>query len=273
MKKPLLLAISAFSIIAIMTLESYKNGPASGGVQATAAPGSSSNKCTSCHTGGGGFGTVSVDMVLMTDSSVAVTEYTPGATYSIIATVSNSSGSPSGYGIQMVSLKTSDNSKAGELANPSANAKLKTLSGRQYFEQSAPSALNVFTVDWTAPAEGTGDVKFYFGANAVNGNNQSSGDKAVLSDFTFAEAIPDTVDSSNSIIELRYKEFSLYPNPASEFVYLSGKMYVNNAQLFNMNGSEFELKNLESNKLDVSNLPKGMYYLIEGDQVARFIKQ
>lgn len=273
MKKPILLFISLFSITAMMTLESYKNGPAAGGVQATNAPGSSANKCTSCHTGGN-FGTISVDLVMMTDSALAVTEYTPGSTYTLTATVSNSAGSPAGYGLQMVALKTSDNSNAGVLASPSANAKLSNLASRTYLEQKTTSSTNVFSVNWTAPAEGSGDVTFYFGANAVNGNGNNGGDKAVLTDFTFSEAIipVDTTDSSNAVTEILEIQHMIYPNPAKDYLYLNSSSEVSDLQVFDVFGNVISNWNWQNEKIDVSKLQNGVYFMLLNDKVLRFVK-
>lgn len=214
---------------------------------------------------------------MMTDSAVAVTEYTPGATYSLTATVSNSSGAPAGYGLQMVALKSSDNTNAGTLATPSSNAKISTLSNRKYFEQKTTSSTNVFSVNWTAPAEGTGDVKFYFGANAVNGNGHSSGDKAVLVDFTFAEAtIPvdttDTTNNSNAIAEIQEAFNLIYPNPAKDFIYIKSLTPISEVQIFDVYGNLIANEKLQGEKVDVSNLENGIYFILENDRVSRFVK-
>lgn len=269
MKRPLLITLSAFSVIAMTTLQSYNDGPATNLTQATNAPGSGNNKCTSCH-GGGNFGTVEIDFQLITDSGNAVTEYVPGQVYTISAAVNHANGNPSGFGIQMVALDDANNATAGAWANPSANAKLVTLSSRNYFEQNAPSASNLFTGDWTAPAEGTGSVTFYMGANAVNGNGGTNGDNAVLDQVTFTEAVADT---ANGILNIELEQLSVFPNPVMDILNVSGLDQKDQLEIFSINGQRMMLGAESNNSIDVSVLPTGIYILKTENKVARFLKK
>ena len=88
--------------------------------------------------------------------------------------MSNSAGTPDGYGFSMICLDANDNNYNG-WANASSNAQLSTSAGRNYVEHDGISSSNEFTVDWTAPSASTGDVTFYVGANAVNGADGNSG--------------------------------------------------------------------------------------------------
>lgn len=269
MKRPLLLSISALSVIALTTLQSYNDGPATNLAQATGAPGSSNNNCTTCH-GGGGFGSVSVDFQLLTDSGNAVTEYVPGESYTINAAVNHSNGNPSGFGIQVVALDDANDATSGTWANPSANAKLVTLSSRNYFEQNAPSSANLFTCDWTAPAQGTGSVTFYMGANAVNGNGGNSGDNAVLDQVTFEEA---EADSANGIFEIGMEQLSVFPNPATEFIQISSVESYNQTEIYAISGQKMSVDQTGNGMIDVSSYPTGIYILKTENKIARFVKR
>lgn len=267
MKRPLLLTLSALSIIALTTLQSYKDGPATNLTQATDAPGSSNNNCTTCH-GGGSFGSASISFEMMSDSGVAVTEYVPGEVYTLNARVNHTSGTPSGFGLQMVALNDADNSTAGSWDNPSANAKLVTLSTRRYFEQTSASSTNLFTVDWTAPAEGTGAVTFYMGANAVNGNNATSGDNAVLDQLTFEEG-----EAVNGILSVDLEQLSIFPNPVMNTLNVSGLKQDDQLEIFSINGQKMAIGFESNESIDVSDLPIGIYILKTDTKVARFVKR
>lgn len=268
MKRPLLLSLSALSVVALTTLQSYKNGPAENNTQATGAPGSSANKCTSCH-GGGSFGAISVDFSMVSDSGVAVTEYTPGATYTLVARVNHASGNPAGFGLQVVALKDSDNNNAGDFSNPSANTQIMTLSGRKYFEHNNASATNEFTCDWTAPAAASGDVTFYFGANAVNGNNGTNGDNAVLTDFTFQEAI---VDQPDGIFDLAVQTLSVFPNPVKDVFNIEGISKRTSIEIYALNGTKVSQTISDNGKVDITNLPSGLYIVKGENKIARILK-
>ncbi len=171
--------------------------------------------CMSCHSTGTG-----VDMTqtieIFDDMNEPVTNYTPGQTYRVIVTNIVGSGSPTGFGFQIVNLKAAegeDGDDSASFSNPSGNAKIAVASntGRQYTEHNGVSETNSFEVDWTAPAQGTGAVTFYACGNAVNENGMTSGDAAACSTLELAEADPSSVSNPNGGINIY-----LFPNPVQE---------------------------------------------------------
>jgi hypothetical protein len=106
----------------------------------------------------------------------------------------------------------SSNVDAGTFQNPSANTTIATVTqfgGRDYVEHNGgASATNVFSVDWVAPAQGTGDVTLYYVGNAVNLGGTTAGDKGTAGDtFVLAE-------SALSVEDVSFKsQLNLYPNP------------------------------------------------------------
>lgn len=176
MKKQLILLTLIFTTIISLN---YSSGPASVNGQAyTGAPGESGTLCSSCHSANS-FGVASATLTVMDGMGTPVTTYTAGETYQISLTAVPGSGSPSGYGFQLTVLDGGNNDLAN-FSNPSANAKISTATnvagGRTYAEHNSTSATSTFTVDWVAPAEGTGDLTFYYNVNVVNGNGGTSGD-------------------------------------------------------------------------------------------------
>lgn len=266
MRKPLLLTLSVAAVAALTTLQSNQNGPASNGNQATGAPGSGT-ACTSCHAGGS-YGTMTIDIEMRTDSGTTVSEYVPGYDYEVAISVNHSSGTPSGFGAQIVPLADADNSLAGSWSNQSDNAKLTTTgNGRVYLEHKAKSATNEFTATWTAPTTGTGDVTFYMAGNAVNGNNATNGDNAVLDNVTFSEVIPDT---ANGISQLDEDKIKLFPNPAVNTITIqSSSDYV---EIYNLKGELVIAQNLKNKMIDLSSLNAGLYFVKVDDSIKKIMK-
>lgn len=149
----------------------------------TGAPGSAGT-CGNCHSGGS-YGTVTTLIEAFAQGTTnAVTSYTGGTTYDIKVTVSNSAGTPAGYGFEFTCLTTPGNTPVTTtFTNLASNVKQKlvtagTFNGRRFAEHNGVTSSNVFTFRWTAPTAGTGAVKFYACGLAVNGLNGDNGDRA-----------------------------------------------------------------------------------------------
>jgi hypothetical protein len=154
----------------------------------TGAPGETTT-CVTCHNSGSSYNPSLLINLYNQGTTTPVTSYAPGQIYDMQVVVNNSMGSPSGYGFQMVALNGS-NSNAGSWSTPSSNTKIATLNnGRSYVEQNGVGSLNTFTMKWTAPSSGTGNVTFYSAGNAVNGNGAISGDNGALNNLTINEMV------------------------------------------------------------------------------------
>lgn len=160
----------------------------------TGAPGETTI-CSGCHSGGN-FGTITPTIqVFQQGTTTPVTAYVGGTTYDIRFTVSASMGSPGGYGFQMTCLTSPANNPLGGYSNLGPNVKQKlvttgTYMGRTYVEHNGVGSINQFDMSWTAPAAGTGTVKFYAAGNCVNLSGSTSGDKAASTSFTLPESLP-----------------------------------------------------------------------------------
>ncbi|WP_298778472.1 T9SS type A sorting domain-containing protein [uncultured Polaribacter sp.] len=78
-------------------------------------------------------------------------------------------------------------------------------------------------------------------------------------------------DPTASVDEVFSSKFSVYPNPASEFVTISSELEVNKVEIFNLLGKRVISKTiLSTGNLDISSLSKGVYLmkLTSGDSVA-----
>lgn len=190
----------------------------------TGAPGETSGqKCGSCHTGGA-FGPISESLTITNPGGTEpISAYVPGQTYEITLRV-NATGNPNGYGFQMTALDAS-NAEAGTWSSPATNVQIETASlvgGRTYVEHKGVGSSNLFRVNWTAPAAGTGLVSFYHAANAVNGNSAIGGDNGSLGTVTTLSAAPGTGLADASA----WSDLAVFPS-----VVLDGTLYLRGSQL------------------------------------------
>ncbi len=108
-------------------------------------------------------------------SGTPLSGYVPGTTYSLSISASGGpSGTKGGFNLD---------SNMGVFSNPGQNARLS--SGEVTHSNSNSRA---WSVDWTAPTTGSGDVVFYLAVNIVNGNGGTSGDSWGADSWTLSEA-------------------------------------------------------------------------------------
>jgi SprB repeat len=97
-----------------------------------------------------------------------------------------------GYGFQLTAMRNT-NTPYAAYSNLGSNVKQKLLTsgsqaGRTYLEQNGVLNNNTFTFQWTAPAQGTGNINFYAAGIACNSNGGSSGDRAGNTTLILPEA-------------------------------------------------------------------------------------
>jgi len=157
----------------------------------TGAPGE--GMCTNCHGGGGGGFDGDINL------SGLPANANPGETYNLTLDVDVSSGSPMRAGFQLVALFDSNNSNAGQLANPDGSSTIMNASGRDYWEHNPAMSFGGGTnvswdVEWTAPNV-TDDITFYMISILANGSGPG-GDKQIMntSQTTIMGSDPITID-------------------------------------------------------------------------------
>lgn len=264
---PAIALLFAFGIIS----QSNSGGPAASGNRATGAPGDGSTSCVTCHSSGS-FGMVSIDLEIRDDSGNVISTYVPGNVYNLNVQVS-ASGSPSGYGFQMIALRDDGNVTTNSFQNPGNLVRLSTTTGRQYAEHNQANPSGEFSVSWEAPEAGSGSVTFYVGANAVNGNGINSGDNANLFELTIDE-LGDTTGNINGVIDFVLSpSFKVYPNPAADVIQIDNPSDINEPyKLFNSSGELVKIFNHDQNTISLDQYPSGIYFLIQKDQHVRFLK-
>ncbi|MEC7686146.1 MAG: choice-of-anchor V domain-containing protein, partial [Candidatus Thermoplasmatota archaeon] len=125
----------------------------------------SSGKTDSSTTGcGGGSCHGSTNTVTPTlTTGIPSSGYTPGTVYSLtIGGSGGVSGTKGGFNLD---------ASSGTFSNPGTNAQI--VSGEVTHSN---SNARTWTVDWTAPSTGTGDVTFLLAVNFANGNGGATGD-------------------------------------------------------------------------------------------------
>jgi len=214
MKKRIVLFTSVL-LLGYVSLSSYTLGPATAALlDLTGDTGGSTN----CNTGGGchaNNSTATTDTIYVVDKSTGavVTQYTPGTVYTVKLSGTNTNTYLTHFGFQLTSV-FSDGNQAGNFATVTSSIHIKNLSGKQVVEHNGSIAGTgnkyLATVNWTAPAKGSGNVTFYGILNAVNDNGTNDGGDIpnpaaplTITENTSA-AVANVIDNTN---------IKAYPNP------------------------------------------------------------
>lgn len=153
--------------------------------------------CGSCHSGGNYSPVISIEVL---DNNSVINKYSPGKSYQVRVSIA-AGNNPRGYGFQLVSLSGNNNVQGGVFGNAPAGFNKISLDNRVYVEQSSTRTSGTFVIPWTAPAVGTGSVRFYGAGVAVNGNGGSGGDAHVQAalPLTISEDLATLSVSSSTI--------------------------------------------------------------------------
>ena len=192
----LLLGFGATSALA------YSGSPPNG---RTNAPGETN--CTACHSSfplNSGSGLLSVAGV---NGS-----YQPGQTYDLVIDLEDPDASR--WGFEFTVLGTDGNS-VGSLDALDSHTQVSNGASRDYGKQTSVGTQNGttgsadWTMRWTAPAEGTGDVTIYLVGNAANGNSSTSGDRI----YAVSESWTEGTASAAPLALAPARLLPNYPNP------------------------------------------------------------
>ena len=235
----------------------------------TGSPGDGTN-CISCHTGG----SASNQAGLIT-STVPLTGYVPGQTYTVTGTVTTSGKTK--FGFQISPQNVSGALKGTMTVTNSATSQLIN-SGKyithKFAGTSFPSGTATWSFDWTAPAGGSGDVTFYGAFNSTNSNSNSTGDIITLSSLTVSE------DASTGILDMSHNPdaVSVYPNPFTDKIYLknaSDETAAMDVSILDVSGKVIKhAGSLRSNEpVDLQELAAGYYMVRVETAEGAFIKR
>jgi hypothetical protein len=174
--------LSILAVPATLLLVSYHTGSPGG---RTGSPGDGGTTCTSCHTG------TATTVSGWITTNIPSQGYTPGQTYLVTAT-----GTHTGvvyFGFEL----TAENSGGANVGTFSLTepGRTKLVSGNTSVTHTDGGInpignTNTWTMNWTAPVSGTGQVGFYAAFNAANGNGNTSGDVIYKTSLMVNEFIP-----------------------------------------------------------------------------------
>jgi hypothetical protein len=169
------------------------NGPGGG---KTGAPGE--QNCTSCHSGSAQNGTSENQLLVNNDIGFGITQYTPGATYTVNLSMASN---PAKKGFQVTALNAANTMAGMFTAGANTQIKTSTIAGGQrkyatHKSTSNTSATPTWNWTWVAPTTNEGDITFYVATNKANNNNNDNGDIIYLSQHVF------TAENGAAVAEL-----------------------------------------------------------------------
>jgi len=249
------LYLSLASIFTLIVLMSSSLGRGNiFGQAVTGAPGDTNRTCASsgCHSSGAFE--PDPKLTLTDDDGNIIVQYIPGQTYNARLTI-ETTGNPSRFGFQMVSLGESD-VPLNNWENFGNDIQEVTIGDRVYLEHRMPSSSSEFETQWVAPEAGSGDVSFYFAVNAANGNGGSTGDGGANDRLVISEL----TSSTTNLLE---ESITLYPTATQDWLNISSQGRDLNYSIFDWNGQRIHSANLMDNQstIDVSQYQKGLYFI------------
>lgn len=194
--------------------------------------------CSSCH-GGGSSAASGITITTSPAFSVNInseTEYMPDSVYQISIAVEAASFTHYGFASQILN---NSNTNAGTFQSLGAGVKFLGPTNKRSMVHTTPKIGSsgqgvTFTYNWKAPSGGNATI--YAIANAVNGNNSTSGDFVISPVSLNLVAAPTPTSNTDSVgVGIKKIAFesvsavSIYPNPANSLSTLS--FYLNENKL------------------------------------------
>ncbi len=210
MLKPFTLVV--LSVLSVFWIYDSATQPAHSNVQGapaghTGAPGEQTCAKSTCHDTNG-----EIDKMDLISSDIPAEGYTPGTTYTIMATI-DSMGVDE-FGFQITAVDENDDF-TGTFATINANTKL--VGGDAYVTHTQAGTVasdsKTWAMEWQAPPAGTGNVAFHAAFNATNNNSGKTGDQIIVTVYDISEKIdmPMGVNDPND-----NDQFMVYANTAAK---------------------------------------------------------
>ncbi|HLG02081.1 MAG TPA: choice-of-anchor V domain-containing protein [Bacteroidia bacterium] len=188
----------------------------------TGSPGESTCNIM-CHTGSSlndGTGSVTIS-----SPDLIGWQYMPGDTYTININVARVGNSLFGFGVECLTMVATPQNAGTLIITNTTETQFKFATVMTVSRRNVVHKLNggigtnskTFSFKWKAPATNIGNVTFYVAGNAANGNNTTSGDHI----YTTTQLVVPDPTAGISAGEGALNSFSVFPNPASNFVTLS----------------------------------------------------
>ncbi|MES2767341.1 MAG: choice-of-anchor V domain-containing protein [Bacteroidota bacterium] len=280
MRKLILLIATALSVFGYVVVADQpdKTMKASGAHPgSTAAPGEQTCAQSGCHVNA----TISPgDGVNTFQLGNNATGYTPGETYPVKITAQRAGTSR--FGFEVVALDRNNknvgtwkmtDSKRTQIINDNVNGFQRLYVTHKLASTPAVSpGVGEWAFEWTAPTNYKDSVKFYYVTNATNNDNTNQGDALYLSSVAFAANAPNSV-SENA----ENKAIKVFPNPAAEYIQLSGVEKESTLEIFSNKGTKLISGKADNERISLKGFPAGSYIIqitdISGKkETLRFVK-
>ena len=213
--------------------------------------GSPGDKKVSCATNGGCHGPKTPNSQELISTTIPASGYMPGSEYTI--TISAILSGKSRFGFELVAEDSTGEAKGSFVGNSEVNASGNRATHR--FQGTNGSGQKTWNIVWKAPAIPSGDLTFYAAVLAANDNGTTSGDEVILDNEVVKQS------STASISDFLDRQISIYPNPVSEVLNISGGLS-NSTKLsiLSLKGDVLYSSDF-SPKVNISYLPSGSYIL------------
>ena len=76
-----------------------------------------------------------------------------------------------------------------------------------------------------------------------------------------------------SINDIKSFSFIIYPNPVSSIITISSVVGIDEVDIFSLIGSKIDTRKAIDNKVDVSDLKSGVYFISYNKAFSKFIKK
>ncbi|MCU0441710.1 MAG: T9SS type A sorting domain-containing protein [Bacteroidia bacterium] len=233
-----------------------------GGFNVTGAPGE--GDCTGCHNASTTNSDPNGSIAIAIDSANGF--YEPGKTYPVKVTIGYAGKTR--FGFAFTSRQTGSGTYVGSFtANPQSGVVNRTEYVAHTQLGSFANNEQTWQFTWTAPDTIEGDVQFYVAGVAANADNGNTGDLVYTQSLTLKKA----GTTSLKQIQLPHAQITLFPNPATDIVYVQQlqKEAIKEAILVNANGKmvlRFTRTAIEESGSNTilhltDKLPSGVYFL------------
>ena len=246
MKKTVL---SIFTLAVFATILTSSSGGRTDG--RSGSPGDANQDCGQCH----GASTASSTSMIATD--IPASGYVGGSTYNVTVSVAETGASMFGF---QITAEHSSNAKAGTFAT-GGNSEIYTVTADHAVTHNNTGTFGTdsksWTMTWTAPPSGSGDVTFYVAGNGADGSTDATGDVI----YTDSQAAVEDVANGIAINSDVNSDVSIYPNPTSEFFTIKGVDKRTTVTLFDLKGSKVKSFANSVHPFNVSDMEQGTYLL------------
>ncbi|MCF8378340.1 MAG: T9SS type A sorting domain-containing protein [Bacteroidales bacterium] len=257
----LLILVLPLALI-FFTSETWSSGGSPGGK--TGSPGDGGQNCTGCH-----LGTPQTQEFWIYSPDLLVSGYNPGQTYNVF--VIGIDANANKFGFEATAEDASGN-KVGTFQTGFGGFNQVINNGSSITHTALGTTPltdsgTVWFFDWVAPVSSVGEITFYAAINAANGNGANTGDQINLSHFSFSPSVGISEDNSQD-------HLSIYPNPSSGVVNVKHDGQIGDIiQILNLTGQVVFTREINSptEKIDLSSLGSGVFFIKVGDYIQRLV--